>query len=90
VSADSVDEARLAEYMSLSDVPDPDLFIRTGGEQRISNFLIWQTAYSELYFTDALWPDFSDDEFDAAIDWFKGRQRRFGKTGQQISEEKAG
>ena len=90
VSADSVDEARLAEYMSLSDVPDPDLFIRTGGEQRISNFLIWQTAYSELYFTDTLWPDFSDDEFHAAIDWFKGRQRRFGKTGQQITEEKAG
>jgi undecaprenyl diphosphate synthase len=90
LSAGSVDEGRLSEYMSLSDVPDPDLFIRTGGEQRISNFLIWQTAYSELYFTDTLWPDFSDDEFDAAIDWFQGRQRRFGKTGQQIAEEKTG
>ena len=90
LSAESVDEGRLSEYMSLSDIPDPDLFIRTGGEQRISNFLIWQTAYSELYFTDTLWPDFSDDEFDAAIDWFKGRQRRFGKTGQQIAAEKTG
>ena len=90
LSAESVDEGRLSEYMSLSDIPDPDLFIRTGGEQRISNFLIWQTAYSELYFTDTLWPDFSDDEFDTAIDWFKGRQRRFGKTGQQITAEKTG
>ena len=75
-------------YMSLSDEPTPDLFIRTGGEQRISNFLIWQLAYSELYFVDTLWPDFSDDDLDEALNWFAGRQRRFGKTGQQILDEK--
>ncbi len=74
-------------YMSLSDEPAPDLFIRTGGEQRISNFLIWQLAYSELYFVDTLWPDFSDDDLDEALNWFAGRQRRFGKTGQQVLNE---
>jgi len=76
-------------YMSLSDEPAPDLFIRTGGEQRISNFLIWQLAYSELYFVDTLWPDFSDDNLDEALNWFAGRQRRFGKTGQQVLDEQA-
>ena len=74
-------------YVSLSDSPAPDLFIRTGGEQRISNFLIWQLAYSELYFVDTLWPDFSDDDLDEALNWFAGRQRRFGKTGQQVLDE---
>lgn len=74
-------------YMSLSDEPAPDLFIRTGGEQRISNFLIWQLAYSELYFVDTLWPDFSDDDLNEALNWFAGRQRRFGKTGQQVLDE---
>ena len=83
---DEIDEDLLASFVSLSDVPPPDLFIRTGGEQRISNFLIWQLAYTELYFVDTLWPDFSDDDFSAALSWFAGRQRRFGKTGQQIIE----
>jgi undecaprenyl diphosphate synthase len=79
-----IDEAMFDSFMSLSELPAPDLFIRTGGEQRISNFLIWQLAYSELYFVDTLWPDFSDEEFDVALDWYAGRQRRFGKTGQQL------
>ena len=83
---DEIDEDLFASFVSLSDVPPPDLFIRTGGEQRISNFLIWQLAYTELYFVDTLWPDFSDDDFSAALSWFAGRQRRFGKTGQQTVE----
>ncbi len=73
-----------AERVSLSDLPDPDLFIRTGGEKRISNYLLWQLAYTELYFTDTLWPDFSDEELDRALEFYAGRQRRFGKTGEQI------
>jgi len=84
-----IDEELFDSYMSLNDEPTPDLMIRTGGEQRISNFLIWQCAYSELYFVDTLWPDFSDDNFHAALNWFAGRQRRFGKTGQQIVEQQA-
>ncbi len=79
-----IDEAFFNSFMMLNDVPAPDLFIRTGGEQRISNFLIWQLAYSELYFVDTLWPDFSDKDLEAALNWFATRQRRFGKTGQQI------
>ena len=74
------------EFIALTDLPEPDLFIRTGGEMRISNFLIWQLAYTELYFTDALWPDFKSAEFKAAINWYVGRQRRFGKTGEQVNE----
>ena len=64
-------------------MPDPDLFIRTGGEQRISNFLLWQSAYAELYFTDVLWPDFHEVEMRAAMQEFAGRERRFGLTGAQ-------
>lgn len=81
-----INEANINALMSLSELPAPDLFIRTGGESRISNFLLWQLAYSELYFVDTLWPDFSDDDFLAAMDWYAGRQRRFGKTGQQLLE----
>lgn len=76
-------------HLSLSDLPEPDLFIRTGGEQRISNFLLWQLAYTELYFTDTLWPDFDDLAFDQALESFAQRQRRFGKTGDQIAQELA-
>ncbi len=79
-----IDEKLFNSFMALSKVPAPDLFIRTGGEQRISNFLIWQLAYSELYFVDTLWPDFSDEDFSLALDWYAGRQRRFGKTAQQL------
>lgn len=84
--AEDIDEAAIAENLSLSALPEPDLFIRTGGEQRISNFLIWQLAYSELYFTHALWPDFDREEYAKALHSFAGRQRRFGQTGAQILE----
>lgn len=79
-----------SKYICLNDIPDPDLLIRTGGEYRISNFLNWQLAYSELYFTDCLWPDFNKDELDRAIAWYASRQRRFGKTPEQVSSETSG
>ncbi|WP_140625812.1 polyprenyl diphosphate synthase [Methylibium rhizosphaerae] len=78
VAADQLDEARLAQFMALKHAPDPDLFIRTGGELRVSNFLLWQIAYSELHFTDCLWPDFGEAELDAALVAYAGRERRFG------------
>ncbi len=87
LATNEIDEVVFNSYMSLSELPEPDLFIRTGGEKRISNFLMWQLAYSELYFVDTLWPDFSDDDFEAALDWYAGRQRRFGKTGSQMMDE---
>ncbi|MGH8118243.1 MAG: polyprenyl diphosphate synthase [Rhodanobacteraceae bacterium] len=76
----SIDEHTLAPYFCLADVPAPDLFIRTGGERRVSNFLLWQLAYTELYFTDTLWPDMDDAELDRALDDFARRDRRFGCT----------
>ena len=81
-----VDEAGFTAAMSLGGAPDPDLFIRTGGERRISNFLLWNLAYTELYFTDLLWPDFGKPQLDEAIAWFQARQRRFGKTGDQLED----
>jgi undecaprenyl diphosphate synthase len=77
-------EANLSQAMALAHVPDPDLVIRTGGEQRISNFLLWQSAYSEFFFTDTLWPDFDAAELDIAIQAFTQRERRFGKTSAQV------
>ncbi len=77
---DSIDAESLDEQTCLNGLPAPDLFIRTGGEQRISNFLLWQMAYTELYFTPVLWPDFDDDALSAAIDWFGRRERRFGRV----------
>ncbi len=82
-----VDEAAIERYLALSFAPDPDLLIRTGGERRISNFLLWQLAYAELYFSDVLWPDFDAGELDAALRWYAGRQRRFGMTGEQVEAE---
>ena len=79
-----IDEARLAGYFSLADQPPLDLFIRTGGERRVSNFLLWQIAYAELYFSDVLWPDFDAAYLDAAIADFAGRERRYGKTSAQV------
>ncbi len=79
-----IDEHSLHRHTSLSDLPDPDLLIRTGGEVRISNFLLWQSAYTELYFSQLLWPDFGADELKAAADDFYRRQRRFGKTADQL------
>lgn len=86
LSVDEVTPQALQQHVCLADLPPPDLFIRTGGEQRISNFLLWQLAYSELYFTDVLWPDFNCDEFDKALVWFSTRQRRFGLTGEQVEK----
>ena len=77
-------EEQLTPYLSLNYAPEPDLFIRTGGEQRISNFLLWQLAYTELYFTPTLWPDFDTKQLDAAIAWYQQRERRFGRTSDQL------
>ncbi|HWG10232.1 MAG TPA: polyprenyl diphosphate synthase [Rhodanobacteraceae bacterium] len=81
----SIDETTLAPYLSLAEQPAVDLLIRTGGEHRISNFLLWQIAYAELYFTDVLWPDVDQDELARAVDDFARRERRFGTTGAQIA-----
>ena len=86
----AVNAETLAPHMSLADLPEPDLFIRTGGEKRVSNFLLWQLAYAELYFTDCLWPDFDDTALDAAFASYAGRQRRFGLTGKQVEQLKDG
>ncbi len=81
-------EKDLAQYFAMSYAPEPDLFIRTGGEQRISNFLLWQLAYTELYFTDTLWPDFSASTLDLAIQSYQQRERRFGRTSEQLQTSK--
>jgi len=78
ISVDSLDEESFSRLLVLGDIPDPDLFIRTGGEMRLSNFLLWQAAYAELYFTDCLWPDFGAQEIDIALASFAARDRRFG------------
>ncbi len=83
-NGETVTELSLDRAMALAHVPDPDLLIRTGGENRISNFLLWQCAYSELYFTDALWPDFDEAALDAALADYAGRERRFGKISEQL------
>lgn len=82
--AANLSEADLAPYLATAYAPEPDLFIRTGGEQRVSNFLLWQLAYTELYFTDTLWPDFDQAAFAAAIKSFRQRERRFGRTSDQL------
>lgn len=84
ITPEAITPEHLEPHLSLSDIPEPDLFIRTGGEQRISNFLLWQLAYTELYFTPTLWPDFDKAAFEAALRSYAGRQRRFGHTGEQI------
>jgi undecaprenyl diphosphate synthase len=81
-------EEALAPYLAMSYAPEPDLFIRTGGEQRISNFLLWQLAYSELYFTDTLWPDFDAQALDRAVASYRNRERRFGRTSEQLEQAK--
>lgn len=83
----AIQEAQLASYLSMAYAPEPDLFIRTGGEQRISNFLVWQLAYTELYFTDAYWPDFDSEDVDAAFEWYARRERRFGRTSEQLADK---
>ncbi len=87
ITAGAIDETTFSEQLCLAGLPAPDLFIRTGGERRISNFLVWQCAYSELYFCDTLWPDFNDAELARALDWYATRQRRFGKIAEQVGGE---
>ena len=86
---DGFSEDEIADALSMSFAPEPDLFIRTGGEKRISNFLLWQLAYTEFYFTDALWPDFDADALDQAIDSYRSRERRFGRTSEQLVDRSA-
>ncbi len=82
---DNFSEEELARHLCLADLPEPDLYIRTGGEQRVSNFLLWQLAYTEFYFTDCLWPDFDEDAFAKAIESYRKRERRFGRTSEQLA-----
>ena len=80
------DEEHLASHLAMHYAPEPDLFIRTGGEKRISNFMLWQLAYTELYFTDTLWPDFDESAFNLALASYQNRERRFGRTSEQVSD----
>ncbi len=84
INIEDINEALIGEFMCLSDLPEPDLFIRTGGEKRISNYLLWQLAYTELYFDDCLWPNFGTESMLKALEWYAGRERRFGRTSEQI------
>jgi undecaprenyl diphosphate synthase len=84
IAPDEIDETMIAGALSIPDLPDPDLFIRSGGEKRISNFLLWQLAYTEFHFTDKLWPDFDAQTMQDAIDDFLTRERRFGRTSEQV------
>ena len=88
LSSASITPALIESHLCTCELPEPDLFIRTGGERRISNFLLWQLAYTELYFTDTFWPDFDEKCFDQALEWFALRQRRFGRVGAQIETER--
>ena len=88
ITKNDVDEELINTKLSLANYDEPDLLIRTGGEKRLSNYLLWQIAYTELYFTNTLWPDFNTDQFDLALDWYAKRQRRFGKTSEQIEKNK--
>lgn len=84
IKSEDINEDLISSYLSTASLPDPDLFIRTSGEQRISNFLLWQAAYSEFYFSDVLWPDFNETELDKALAFYASRQRRFGLTQEQL------
>jgi undecaprenyl diphosphate synthase len=84
ISIDDINPQYFALQLAFADLPDPDLFIRTSGELRISNFMLWQLAYTELYFTDTLWPDFNNTELDKALNYFATRERRYGKSGEQV------
>ena len=79
-----INEQLLGSYLAMSWAPEPDLFIRTGGESRISNFMIWQLAYTELYFTNTYWPDIKEKDLELAFEWYRGRERRFGRTSAQL------
>ena len=90
IEPEAITPEMIRQHLCLSDLPEPDLFIRTGGEQRISNFLIWQLAYTELYFTPLLWPEFREQAFAEALESFASRQRRFGRTGEQVEQVQQG
>jgi len=87
LQAKDLTESLLLPHLSMAYAPEPDLFIRTGGEQRVSNFLLWQLAYTELYFTDTLWPDFDATQLQAAFAWYAQRERRFGRSSAQLADE---
>ena len=87
LNPDAINEELISSYLSTADYPDPELLIRTSGENRVSNFLMWQMAYTELYFTETLWPDFKKEHFYKAIQDYQSRERRFGKTSEQIINE---
>jgi undecaprenyl diphosphate synthase len=89
LKSQEINESLFAEQLCLADLPEPDLFIRTGGEKRISNFLLWQLAYTEMHLTETLWPDFDKAAFMEALNSFSARQRRFGRTSEQVEEENA-
>ena len=88
LAADAINEETISQHLATNFMPAPELMIRTGGEERLSNYLLWQCAYSEFYFTDIYWPDFKEEEFHKAIVDYQSRQRRFGKTGEQVTENK--
>lgn len=88
MNTEEIDENTISEHLATNFMPDPELMIRTGGEERLSNYLLWQCAYSEFYFTDTYWPDFKEEDLCKAIVDYQSRQRRFGKTGEQITEQK--
>ena len=87
LAAEDISDRTIDEHLQTAGIPDPDLLIRTGGEQRISNYLLWQIAYSELYFTNIYWPDFNEEHLHLAIEDYQKRQRRYGKTEEQIENE---
>lgn len=89
IRPEDISEQTISDNLTTAGIPDPDLLIRTGGEERISNYLLWQIAYSELYFTDVLWPDFSNEEYADAILDFQNRERRFGKTSEQVTPDRS-
>lgn len=88
IAEQTISEELISQYLVTADLPEPDLFIRSGGEERVSNFLLWQLAYTEFFFTEVLWPDFNQAMMQKAIDSFKSRQRRFGHTGEQIIDKR--
>ena len=88
LNVDAINEDTISQHLATNFMPDPELMIRTGGEERLSNYLLWQCAYSEFYFTHTYWPDFGEEELCKAIVDYQSRQRRFGKTGEQVTEKK--
>ena len=86
MKADEITDETISQHLQTYNMPDPDLLIRTGGEERISNYLLWQIAYSELYFCDTYWPDFSEEDLHKAVESYQKRQRRYGKTGEQVTD----